>query len=65
MRSIKFSDDQFSCLIEDAIFHRDDSFSKIGGNSIKGFVIKPPESIEKILKNGGGELYQSLEAKGE
>ena len=65
MKSIKFSDNQFLCLIEDAIFYMDDTFSKISGDSIKGFEINLPESIDKILKNGWGELYPSLEIKNE
>ncbi len=61
MIALKISEDQFSCLIEDAIFYMDNSFSKISGDSTNGFVVDSPENIEKIIKNGWGELYLSLE----
>lgn len=65
MKAIKISDDDFSCLIEDAIFYEDDLFSPISGDEITGFVVAPRENIEKILENGWGELYPSLEDNNE
>ena len=65
MKAIKISYDHFSCIIEDAIFYADNSFSKISGNSINGFTIDAPEKIEKILNNGWGELYPSLKDENE
>ena len=65
MKAIQFSEDQFECLIEDAIFYDDNSFNSIGGDSINGFVVEANENIERILENGWSELYPTLEDKNE
>lgn len=65
MKAIKISENQFECLIEDAIFYDDNSFKPIVGDSINGFVVESSESIEKILENGWSELYPALEDKSE
>ena len=63
MKAIKFSEDQFECLIEDAIFYEDNSFKSISGNATNGFVVEESKNIENILKNGWSELYPALEDK--
>jgi hypothetical protein len=51
MKALRISEDQFECLIEDAIFYEDNSYVSIGGDSTDGFFVGIADSIEKILKN--------------
>jgi hypothetical protein len=65
MKAIKTSEEQFECLIRDAIFYQDSSFDTIAGNPIDGFVIGAKEEIAAILGNGCNELYSLLDDENE
>ena len=65
MKAIKNSDGELQCLIADAIFYSDNSFSKISGDTKDGFTVEEPENIHNIIDSGWGELYPSFEDENE
>ena len=65
MKGLRIKDNELSCLIEDAIIHRNDTYSRIIGDSNQGFTVDKPVKIDNILENGWSELYPILEQKTE
>ncbi|HAA12610.1 MAG TPA: hypothetical protein DCE41_13320 [Cytophagales bacterium] len=57
MKAIKFSEGDIYCRIEDAIFFDNDSFSRIKGDSIKGFSLEERASIDQLEEYGWADLY--------
>ncbi len=50
MKGLRINEEELSCLIEDAIIHKNDSYSRIIGNSTKGFTIEKPQKVDNIEK---------------
>lgn len=65
MKGLRINEDELSFLIEDAIIHKNDSYSRIIGNSTQGFTIEKPQKVDNIEKNGWSKLYPYLEQKNE
>ena len=61
MKGIKITGDEISCLIKDAIFYENNTYSKIKGDIINGFTVELPEKTDNIKKKGWSELYPSFE----
>ncbi len=63
MDALRIWDNEYSCLIEDAIFFEDNSFSKISGNWKDGFKVDPPKPTSAIKSEGWSSLYPLLEGR--
>ena len=60
MKGLRINEEELSCLIEDAIIHKNDSYSRIIGNSTKGFTIEKPQKVDNIEKKMDGANYIHL-----